>query len=110
MAQAAFSNGEYESSLVYIRKALLMDTGNIHYYVLRAEAYLQLCDYASAILNYKRVCIMDPDNEDYFSKLAFVYFLHGQCLLDEEQFLEALEAFSKAVEMRPQVPGYHMRW
>lgn len=44
-------------------------------YVARAEAYLQLCDFKSAALNYKYVCYLEPQKKAYFHRLAFIYYL-----------------------------------
>ena len=95
--------------LSYIRKALIMQPNNIECFILLGDTYLQLCDFKSAILNYKRVCILEPENEEYFSKLAFTYFLQGQCYYDEELYLDALECFTRAAEMKPDNASYHAR-
>lgn len=44
-------------------------------YVARAEAYLQLCDFKSAALDYKYVCYLEPQKKAYFHRLAFIYYL-----------------------------------
>ncbi|PIK41751.1 putative tetratricopeptide repeat protein 16 [Apostichopus japonicus] len=41
--------------------------------------------------------------------MAFVYYLQGQSLFDQCLFTEALESFSRAAEMRPEIIGYHTR-
>ena len=79
------------------------------YYVERAERFLQICDLQSAILNYKKACILDPDNDDFYSRLAFIYYFQGQCLFDSKLYAEALESFSRAAEMKPDIIGYHTR-
>ena len=88
---------------------MFIDSNNVNYYILRAEAFLNLKDFAASITNYKRVCIMLPDDDEHFSRLAHIYYLYGQQMQEEENFLEALEAFSKAAEMKPDIPGYHLR-
>ena len=65
--------------------------------------------FQSAILNYKRVCVLEPNNFEHYSRLAFIYFFQGQCLFDQKLYPEALESFSRAAEMRPEVIGYHTR-
>ncbi|XP_063727905.1 tetratricopeptide repeat protein 16-like isoform X2 [Symsagittifera roscoffensis] len=78
-------------------------------YKLRAEIYLDMCDFQSAILNYKKVCHLQPEEAGHFERLAFIYFFYGQVLFDQGQFPEALECFSRAAEMRPDTVGYHTR-
>uniref|UniRef100_A0A672LXM5 Tetratricopeptide repeat domain 16 n=1 Tax=Sinocyclocheilus grahami TaxID=75366 RepID=A0A672LXM5_SINGR len=79
------------------------------FYVQRAEAYLQLCDFQSAALDYKHACSLDPQTEAYPRQLAFIYYLQGQCCFDLGKFLEALESFTKAAELKPSFRPYHIR-
>jgi len=107
-AQASYESGLYKC-ITYLNKALFSQPNKVEYYILLGDSYLQLCDFKSAILNYKRVCILEPENDEYFSKLAFIYFLQGQCYSDEELFIDALECFSRASEMKPNKEEYHMK-
>ena len=52
-------------------------------YRMRAEIYLEMCDFQSAILNYKKVCSLLPDEPKHFERLAFMYFFYGQVLFDQ---------------------------
>lgn len=96
-------------AILSFNKAISLKPEQIRYYVSRGESYLQTCDFQSAILNYKKACILDPDSDEYYSRLAFLYFFQGQCLFDEKLYSEALESFSRAAEMKPEVIGYHTR-
>ena len=100
---------QYELALRCLNKAIHLQPQETDLYVHRAEAYLRLTDFSSAVLNYKRACVLDPNNVQYYNRLAFVYYFQGQCLFDQKLFPEALEAFSRATEMRPDVIGYHTR-
>ena len=108
-ALTAKKRHNHQLVITYINKALNLRPNELQYYVERAEAYLALCDFQSAILNYKRVCVLAPNSAEYYSRLAFIYFFQGQCLFDQKLYPEALEAFSRAAEMRPEVIGYHTR-
>ena len=96
-------------AILSFNKAISLKPEQIRYYVSRGESYLQTCDFQSAILNYKKACILDPDSDEYYSRLVFLYFFQGQCLFDEKLYSEALESFSRAAEMKPEVIGYHTR-
>ncbi|XP_072015740.1 uncharacterized protein [Amphiura filiformis] len=101
--------GDHCQAILAFDKAINLCPKIVTYYLARGESYLQICDFQSAILNLKRACVLDPNNDKYYSKLAFVYYFYGQTLFDQNLFAEALEAFSRASEMRPEVVGYHTR-
>lgn len=100
---------DHNKAILFFTKAINLKPEVDKYYVTRGESYLHICDFQSAILNFKKACILDPDNEQTYSRLAFLYFLQGQCLFDEKLYSEALESFSRAAEMKPEVIGYHTR-
>ncbi|XP_064649885.1 tetratricopeptide repeat protein 16-like isoform X2 [Lineus longissimus] len=104
-----FYDGDLEKAVLALNKAINLRTDMADYYISRGEVYVELCDFQSAILNYKKACCLAPTNDELYSKLAFIYFFQGQCLFDQKLYPEALEAFSKAAEMRPEVMGYHTR-
>jgi tetratricopeptide (TPR) repeat protein len=96
-------------SISSLTKAISLKPTECKYYIKRGEKFLQLCDFQSAILNYKKACILDPDNDQYYSRLASIYYMKGQCLFDCKNYTDALECFSRAAEMKPDVIGYHTR-
>lgn len=100
---------DFEKAITHFNKAINLQPKVIQFYTYRGEAFLHLCDFQSAILNYKKACVLDPDNTEFYNRLAFIYYFQGQCLFDQKLFPEALEAFSRAAEMRPEVVGYHTR-
>ncbi|XP_056011713.1 tetratricopeptide repeat protein 16-like isoform X2 [Ostrea edulis] len=107
-AMKAKEEGNFEQVLKSISKAMGLRADSV-YYVERAEAFIQMCDFQSAILNYKKACLMDPDNAEYYSRLAFLYYFMGQTLFDQRLYPEALESFARAAEMNPDNTGYHIR-
>lgn len=101
---------QWQRAVVLFTKSLAMEGEQVDCYVRRAECYLQLTDFQSAVLNYKKACIMQPDNLTFYNRLAFIYFFQGECLFNQKLYPEALEAFTRASEMRPDLVGYHTRW
>ena len=102
-------NGDHCASLLSLNKAISLVPDNPDLYVQRAENYIELCDFQSAILNLKKTCILDPHNDQCYVRLAFLYFFEGQTLFDKQLYPEALESFSRAAEMQPNNVGYHIR-
>ena len=66
-------------------------------------------DFKSAILYYKRVCILKPDKEEYFTKLGHIYYSHGEYYFNQALYLDALECFTRALEIKPEKSEYHSR-
>ncbi|XP_050389165.1 tetratricopeptide repeat protein 16 [Patella vulgata] len=101
--------GDHKASIRLLSKAIALQSEDHLFYVERAENYVQLCDFQSAILNYKKACLIAPNNDSYYSRLAFLYFYLGQLLFDQRLYPESLELFSRASEMKPDNTGYHIR-
>ncbi|XP_042612670.1 tetratricopeptide repeat protein 16 isoform X1 [Cyprinus carpio] len=106
---AAMSQSHFDKAVSCFSKAILLQSHQTEFYVQRAEAYLQLCDFQSAALDYKHACSLEPQTEAHPQRLAFIYYLQGQCCFDLGMFLEALESFTKAAELKPSFRPYHMR-
>ncbi|KAM7018113.1 tetratricopeptide repeat protein 16-like [Tautogolabrus adspersus] len=98
---------QYEKAVICFSKAITLKPEQTEMYVSQAEAYLQLCDFQSAATCYKRAWLLEPGA--FSARLAFIYYLQGQCLFDRGCFLEALEAFRKAAEVKPGCRAYELR-
>ena len=107
---AGMHSKNWEKAIVSFTKSLNLNPDQVECFVKRGEAYFQLTDFQSAIQNYKKACIMQPDEPSHYQRLAFLYFFQGECYFDQKLFNEALDAFSRASEMRPDLVGYHTRW
>ncbi|XP_072521005.1 tetratricopeptide repeat protein 16 [Salminus brasiliensis] len=105
----AMLQSRFERAVSCFSKAITLQPEQTQLYVQRAEVYLQLCDFKSASLDYKHACYLEPQTEAYFHRLAFVYYMQGQCLCDQGMILEALESFAKAAELKPNYKPYHTR-
>lgn len=47
----------------------------VDFYALRAEAYIQLCDFSSAAQNLRRASSFQPENTKYLERLTLVLYL-----------------------------------
>lgn len=103
------SQQQWLEMITCLTKAISLKGDEAAFYRQRGEAFIQLCDFHSAILNYKKACLLDNSSSASYQRLAFLFYFYGQCLFDQRLFAEALEAFSRAAEMNPDNIGYHMR-
>lgn len=62
-------------SVLFFSRALHLDPKLVDFYVFRAEAFIQLCDFSSALQNLRRAYSYDPGNNKYLNRLAFVLYL-----------------------------------
>lgn len=103
-----FSECKWEKAINCYTKALNLDPSRVELHLQKAEAFLQLCDFQSAILHLRKAYFISP-MERHLSRLAFVLHLQGQCLYEQNVFLDALESFTRASELQPQNTLYRMR-
>uniref|UniRef100_A0A8C5NXA5 Tetratricopeptide repeat domain 16 n=1 Tax=Jaculus jaculus TaxID=51337 RepID=A0A8C5NXA5_JACJA len=98
---------DWEMAVLFFSRALHLDPDR--FYAFRAEAFIQLCDFSSAVQNLRRACNFQPDNVKYLERLAFVLYLQGQCLYDQCDFQEALNIFLQVSELQPQKACFRYR-
>ncbi|XP_029775358.1 tetratricopeptide repeat protein 16 isoform X3 [Suricata suricatta] len=96
-------------AVLYFSRALHLDSQLVDFYALRAEAYIQLCDFSSAALNLRRAYSFQRENTKYLERLTFVLYLQGQCLFEQRAFREALKIFSQASVLQPEKASFRYR-
>nr|XP_032814584.1 tetratricopeptide repeat protein 16 isoform X1 [Petromyzon marinus]XP_032814585.1 tetratricopeptide repeat protein 16 isoform X1 [Petromyzon marinus]XP_032814586.1 tetratricopeptide repeat protein 16 isoform X1 [Petromyzon marinus]XP_032814587.1 tetratricopeptide repeat protein 16 isoform X1 [Petromyzon marinus]XP_032814588.1 tetratricopeptide repeat protein 16 isoform X1 [Petromyzon marinus] len=104
-----FNHGEYEKAVLCFTKAINLTPQQTDLYVKRAEAYLELCDFQSAILGYKQALSVSRGQAPIHGRLASIYCIHGQGLFEHKLYLDALEAFTRATELKPSSLPIEMR-
>ncbi|XP_034451318.1 tetratricopeptide repeat protein 16-like [Hippoglossus hippoglossus] len=105
--EEAMRKRQYEKAVVCFSKAVTLQPEQTQLFVAQAESYLQLCDFQSAAACFKKAELLEPGA--FSSRLAFIYYLQGQCLFDRALFPEALESFSRAAELKPGCRVYAAR-
>uniref|UniRef100_A0A8C7ARP9 Tetratricopeptide repeat domain 16 n=1 Tax=Neovison vison TaxID=452646 RepID=A0A8C7ARP9_NEOVI len=96
-------------AVLFFSRALHLDSELVDFYALRAEAYIQLCDFSSAAQNLRRACSFQPENTKYLERLTLVLYLQGQCLFEQCAFQEALRVFSQASALQPGRASFRYR-
>ncbi|XP_010855270.1 PREDICTED: tetratricopeptide repeat protein 16 [Bison bison bison] len=101
-AHQCLEQEDWEMAVLFFSRALHLDPQLVEFYALRAEAYIQLCDFSSAAQNLRKAYHSQPENSNYLERLALVLYLKGQCLFEQCAFLDALTVFSQASELQPE--------
>jgi tetratricopeptide (TPR) repeat protein len=116
-----FEEGNYEKALSRLRKAFNLNSFNIQYYLLKCESYLQLCDFKSALLTINKLLSIisvwadkeDPTYDELkielLNKIAFCHYSQGITNFDCKLYIEALESFNKATDLKPNNINYKIR-
>ncbi|KAM6169979.1 tetratricopeptide repeat protein 16-like [Rhynchocyon petersi] len=107
--QACLEQEDWEMAVLYFSRALHLDPKLVEFYALRAEAYIQLCDFSSAAQNLRRACSLQPENTTYQEQLSLVLYLQGQCLFEQCAYQDALNIFSQAAELQPEKSRFQYR-
>uniref|UniRef100_A0A8C8Z484 Tetratricopeptide repeat domain 16 n=1 Tax=Prolemur simus TaxID=1328070 RepID=A0A8C8Z484_PROSS len=81
--QLCLEQKEWEMAVLFFSRALHLDPQLVEFYALRAEAYIQLCDFSSAAQNLRKAHSIQPENTKYLERLTFVLYLQGQCLFEQ---------------------------
>ncbi|XP_061012160.1 tetratricopeptide repeat protein 16 [Dama dama] len=108
-AHQCLEQEDWEMAVLFFSRALHLDPQLVEFYALRAEAYIQLCDFSSAAQNLRKAYYSQPENKDYLERLALVLYLKGQCLFEQCAFLDALTVFSQASELQPEKVCFRYR-
>ncbi|KAL4825816.1 hypothetical protein H8958_011375 [Nasalis larvatus] len=107
--QQCLEQADWETAVLFFSRALHLDPQLVDFYALRAEAYLQLCDFSSAAQNLRRAYSLQQDNCKHLERLTFVLYLQGQCLFEQCAFLDALNVLSHAAELQPEKACFRYR-
>ncbi|XP_043968082.1 tetratricopeptide repeat protein 16-like [Gambusia affinis] len=99
----AMERFEYEEALFWFSKAIYLQPQQTELYVNQGEAYIQLCDFQSAADSYNKANFLDP--EAFNTRLSFIYNMQAHCVFDRGLFMEALDLFGKAAELKPEAAG-----
>ena len=86
-------NMDYEGALIEFNKVIFYDKNIPEVYAEKAEIYIKLCDFSSAIQQYKKALLIRNDDTWLF-KMNQLYFMKGLTLIEEGYCNDALNLIS----------------
>ncbi|XP_037653247.1 tetratricopeptide repeat protein 16 [Choloepus didactylus] len=107
--QRSLEREDWETAVLFCSRVLHLDPHLVDFYALRAEAYIQLCDFSSAAQNLRRAHSFEPENTKYLERLTLVLYLQGQCLFEQCAYVDALNVFLQASELQPKKSCFRYR-
>jgi len=90
---------KYNEALAKYKEAIEIDASNAVYYCNRAAAYSKISDFTNSIEDCKNALKIDPSYGKAWGRL-------GLALLSNNQYEEAYEAYTKAIQLEPTNDGY----
>ncbi|OAF72172.1 hypothetical protein A3Q56_00052 [Intoshia linei] len=105
-SENCMENGSYNKCISYCNKYIWVNPYQSKIYILKAEAYIKLMDYKSAINNYKQALVfLKIENvnrvKEISEKLSVVYFFYSIFLNNTHQFDKALENINFSIKIDP---------
>lgn len=88
-AEEALETDDFETALMYFNKVIFFDKGIPEVYVEKAEIYIKLCDFSSAIQCFKKALSI-KHNDEWQAKMNQLYFMKGLTLIEEGYCNDAL--------------------
>ena len=84
---------EYEGALIEFNKVIFYDKNIPEVYAEKAEIFIKLCDFSSAIQQFKKA--LQLRNESFWQyKMNQLYFMKGLTLIEEGYCNDALNLVS----------------
>lgn len=94
MAEEALEDENLEKALVEFNKVLFYDKTIPEVFVEKAEIYIKLCDFSSAIQCFKKALYL-KHSEEWETKMNQLYFMKGLTLIEEGYCNDALNLVSQ---------------
>ncbi|KAJ1623110.1 hypothetical protein T492DRAFT_845769 [Pavlovales sp. CCMP2436] len=98
--EVARAAGELGEAISHISAAIFLKPRDAYLYAERADAYLEICDFSTALANMqKAVALTERRDAALLRKLAYTIDARGLTMLDEGDYASAITAFSEALEL-----------
>ena len=105
LARAARDELNIEQAIAQLTAAIFLQPEEAEPYVLRGEALAELCDFQSAMANYRKALQLMPagaaERERTAARLASLLDLRALSLLDEGGYERAIALLSEAIGLAP---------
>ena len=89
MATVCVKRMDYEAALVEFNKVLFYDKNIPEVYAEKAEIYIKLCDFSSAIQHFRKALMIKHD-DGWLYKMNQLFFMKGLTLIEEGYCNDAL--------------------
>lgn len=98
--ETALDDGDNESALTALTKAIEIDPQSATAINARGVAYLRMHKLSPALSDFNKAIDLGPNTAKFYGNRAFVYS-------DKEQYALAIADFTKAIQLEPQSPQWY---
>lgn len=102
LSQEAMKDKKYESALIKINEAILLDPTNHLYYYNRGLVYEALGKLDKALDDYEKTISLNGQYEHAIAKLAYE-------LMENDQYDQALSYLTQAIQLNPSNENYYVK-
>lgn len=93
-----FNQHKFNDAIAAYTRAAFLDQSESSLFYHRAEAYLEILDFDTAIRNYRQCLLLQRYKSNFvLNRLAYVLYIWGNVLLDCKRFQEAIQCFDEAM-------------
>eukprot|EP00467_Chlorarachnion_reptans_P009088 CAMPEP_0114487220 /NCGR_PEP_ID=MMETSP0109-20121206/646_1 /TAXON_ID=29199 /ORGANISM="Chlorarachnion reptans, Strain CCCM449" /LENGTH=475 /DNA_ID=CAMNT_0001663463 /DNA_START=59 /DNA_END=1483 /DNA_ORIENTATION=+ len=107
-ADKHMKDGRPDLAVTSLSAAIFLKPNIAELYEYRAEIYIQLCDFGSAILNYRKALSLCPREKKFVERMARIMFVRGRLHVEDEELDQAIDAFKEAAKLVPTNPQYEL--
>lgn len=93
-----FYQNKFNDAIASYTRASFLDQSESSLFYHRAEAFVEILDFDTAIRNYRQCLSLQRHQSNFvLNRLAYVLYTWGNILLDCKRFKEAIECFDEAL-------------
>lgn len=100
--------GEYEYSLIFYEKAVILNPNLIGVYINMGTIYTHLKEFDKALDCYKEILKSNDNSQESIKIKAKAYLCMANICIDNNDFEVAIGLLQKSIDLNPQYPGSYM--
>lgn len=95
-----------DDAVMQFSRAVYLQPEEAAYHASRGDAYLRLCDFQSALLNYRKAFRLNPNDFQIRKRTAHIHYCLGKMQLKEGNMEDSSLSFAEAVALVPHEPVF----
>lgn len=106
--QGFISQGKLDQAITALSSAIFLAPKEASLYAQRGELYIRMCDFQSALLNYKKVQSLTPSDASVRARIGGLHFVKGNICVEDGEWKQALSSYNEAIRLDSGRVDYRM--